>query len=182
MVVDRKQAFADRLNEALDAEEFPPKGAGRQTALGKLMGISQNGARKWLEGDGMPTQANMFELCDKLSVSTEWLQTGRGRMRLPGYNEAAAKQARAAKRGAGAGADSSGLSKEAIDLARVWMQLSPGRRERHIDEIFRDAVVEKTAPWLRLGRPSGQAYFDFEANAVTGMRSMLSQLQLEFEE
>lgn len=75
-----------------------------------------------------------------------------------------------------------GLTEEAIEMARVWMQLSPGRRAKHVDEIYRDAVVEKTAPWLRVGRPPGQAYLDFEAGALAERKAIIAQLQLEFEE
>lgn len=84
---DIKQAFARRLNEALDDARFPPKGAGRQVAAGERYGVSQKGAGKWLEGDGMPETTKAIEIATDLGVSFEWLMTGRGDKKVPPYPE-----------------------------------------------------------------------------------------------
>jgi phage repressor protein C with HTH and peptisase S24 domain len=73
-----RREFSKRLNEALDAIGFPPKGKGRQLALGRAMKISQKGARKWLEGEALPTEANRRKLVDLCKANYEWLFAGRG--------------------------------------------------------------------------------------------------------
>lgn len=78
---DQKRAFAARLNEALDDIGFPGKGAGRQSALGTKMRVSQKGARKWLEGESMPATTRGMELAKWLNVNFEWLMTARGEKR-----------------------------------------------------------------------------------------------------
>ena len=88
---DEKQAFAARLNEALNDIRFPAKGAGRQGGLGAKMGVSQKGARKWLEGESIPETSRMFELARWLGVNFEWLATGRGDKRAGVEVEAAAQ-------------------------------------------------------------------------------------------
>ncbi|MBU2843797.1 helix-turn-helix domain-containing protein [Acidithiobacillus thiooxidans] len=71
-------AFSQRLNASLDALGFPPKGKGRQEALGKEMGVSQKGARKWLEGESFPSEQRKRRLADFCRVRYEWLYTGVG--------------------------------------------------------------------------------------------------------
>lgn len=75
------QEFAARLHKACDDADLP-KGHGRATALGKLIGITYKGAGKWLNGDGMPDMGNGGILAVKLEVAFEWLMTGRGPMKL----------------------------------------------------------------------------------------------------
>jgi transcriptional regulator with XRE-family HTH domain len=73
-----KSAFSSRLNEALDDAGVPPKFDGRQVAVAKMFGVSQKGARKWLEGEGLPTLEKCIEIATRLNVHVEWLATGRG--------------------------------------------------------------------------------------------------------
>lgn len=73
---DKLVAFANRLNEALDAIGFPAKGRGRQVELARLMDVSQKGARKWLEGEGLPTTDKQIALAALCRRSFEWLATG----------------------------------------------------------------------------------------------------------
>lgn len=69
-------AFAKRLNLACDRAGIAAKGSGRQVALGKLFGVSQNGARKWLEGEAIPNTKRLPAMARMLGVTTEWLLTG----------------------------------------------------------------------------------------------------------
>lgn len=71
-------AFTKRLNEALDDNNFPPKGEGRQTAAAARFGVSQKGARKWLEAEGMPRTSKINVIAKKLGVRAAWLQSGEG--------------------------------------------------------------------------------------------------------
>lgn len=73
-----KTAFAARLNNLLDERGIPGKFEGRQVAVGKLFGVSQKGARKWLEGEGLPTLEKCIEIASWAGVHTEWLVSGRG--------------------------------------------------------------------------------------------------------
>lgn len=82
-------AFAQRLNQALDEAGFPPKNSGRQTKAAKLWGLSQKGARKWLEAEAMPDTHRVPMIVRKLNglapdlppIREEWLLFGRGPMR-----------------------------------------------------------------------------------------------------
>lgn len=73
-----KREFSARLNEICDDAGIPPKGKNRQTILGKKFGVSQKGARKWLEGESLPTLEKCIELSARFQVHIEWLLTGRG--------------------------------------------------------------------------------------------------------
>lgn len=74
-------AFSQRLNIALDVAGVPPKGSGRQIVVAKMFGVSQKGARKWLEGEAIPNTKRLPEIARKLGVRGEWLLTGQGPMR-----------------------------------------------------------------------------------------------------
>ncbi|MBU2750815.1 helix-turn-helix transcriptional regulator [Acidithiobacillus thiooxidans] len=71
-------AFAERLNESLDAIGFTARGEGRQTALGNFMGLTQKAARKWLVGEGYPGEDSRNKLAELCRVRYEWLMTGNG--------------------------------------------------------------------------------------------------------
>ncbi len=86
VIEERRQAFAARLNEALDDIKFPAKGRGRQQALADQMQVSQKGARKWLEGEAMPEQIRMEAMADWLRVNFEWLAKGTGDKRSSLFN------------------------------------------------------------------------------------------------
>jgi SOS-response transcriptional repressor LexA len=78
---DRNKEFSHRLNAILDYISFHPKGEDRQGQLGKLFGVTQKAARKWLEEEGFPKQARHQEIIEKLNekgaqVSGEWLFYG----------------------------------------------------------------------------------------------------------
>lgn len=79
-----KIAFAHRLNEALSEAGVPAKFEGRQVVVAQMFGVTQKGARKWLEGEGMPTLEKSIEIAKRLGVAIEWLLTGRGARRVEG--------------------------------------------------------------------------------------------------
>jgi len=74
--------FSARLNEALDDINAPNKHQGRQVYLSKLFGTTQNGARRWLEGIGLPRMKQVTKIATKLNVRVEWLVFGVGPKRL----------------------------------------------------------------------------------------------------
>src|SRR3990170_1084688 len=77
---DQRRAFASRLNTAIDESQFgiPAKGDGRSSAVGKLFGVSQRAAWKWLAGEGYPQLDRAIAIARKLKISVEWLLTGLG--------------------------------------------------------------------------------------------------------
>lgn len=83
LAVDPRVLFARRLNEALDGAGVPEKGKGRQVKVAKMFGVSQKGARKWLEGEAIPNTKRIAQIAARLEVAGEWLLTGQGEMRAP---------------------------------------------------------------------------------------------------
>jgi len=81
--VEIKRAFASRLNAICDDKRVPPKGQNRQAEVARIFGVSQKGARKWLEGEGLPTLERAIEMALWADVSVEWLLTGRGERHAP---------------------------------------------------------------------------------------------------
>ncbi len=86
MRYDEKQRFSDRLNQALDEAGVPPKGKGRQQIAGRMFGVSQRGARKWLEAEAIPDTHKLPAIAAKLGIRAEWLLSGTGPMRDPFTN------------------------------------------------------------------------------------------------
>lgn len=76
----RRINFANRLNALLDKANFSPKYKGRQIELSKLFNVSQEAARKWLEGETMPRHAMITSIAAKFGVETTWLENGIGEM------------------------------------------------------------------------------------------------------
>ena len=72
------QAFSDRLNELLDARNFPAKGKGRQVELGKRYSLTQKAVRKWVEGEGLPETVRLIQIARDFGCNFEWLATGVG--------------------------------------------------------------------------------------------------------
>ncbi|OGT42426.1 MAG: hypothetical protein A3F13_08255 [Gammaproteobacteria bacterium RIFCSPHIGHO2_12_FULL_40_19] len=73
-----KIAFSKRLDHALDLYGVPPKGKGRQVTVGKMFGVSQKAANKWLEAISLPDTMRIAVIAEKLNVNVEWLTYGKG--------------------------------------------------------------------------------------------------------
>lgn len=85
-----KIAFAKRLDHALDLFGVPPKGKGRQVIVGKMFGVSQKAASKWLEGASLPDTMRIAEIAKELKVNVEWLTYGKGPINIesfPGFDD-----------------------------------------------------------------------------------------------
>jgi hypothetical protein len=78
MSSEEKEGFARRMNRVADLLKIPPKGQNRQFLLGKKFHVSQESARKWLEGESFPTTEKCIEIAKEANVSFEWFVTGRG--------------------------------------------------------------------------------------------------------
>lgn len=64
-----------------------------QAKLAEMVGVAQPSLSAWESGDTMPSTENLVVLAMTLSVSFEWLATGRGEM---DYREVTAREAGAA--------------------------------------------------------------------------------------
>lgn len=75
---DEKIEFSKRMNLVADRLGIPPKGKNRQKTLGAKFSVSQEAARKWLEGESIPQLTKCIEIAKAAAVGIEWLLTGRG--------------------------------------------------------------------------------------------------------
>ena len=56
----------------------------------------------------------------------------------------------------------SGISDEALEIARAFDHLQPQAREFIREQVFIYTVIDKQFPWLRHGKPIGKSYDQFE--------------------
>ena len=82
-----RREFSARLNEALDDKHAPPKYKGRQTYVAKLFGVTQKGARRWLEASSLPRAGTQSKIAKKLGVRVEWLMFNLGPKRAELSND-----------------------------------------------------------------------------------------------
>lgn len=80
------QSFARRFNDALSDIGVPPKNAGRQVVVAEMFGVSQKGARKWLEGEAFPARWRLNQMAEKTGRTIEWLLGGETPQALMGGN------------------------------------------------------------------------------------------------
>jgi SOS-response transcriptional repressor LexA len=76
---NERQAFSNRFNTILDKAGIPPKGKGRQGVLAAMFDVSDKGARKWIEGEAIPSTSRLAIIANKFKatgVTVEWLITG----------------------------------------------------------------------------------------------------------
>ena len=76
---DEKVEFSARLNLVLDYLGVAPKQKGRQQVVAKTFGVSQKGARKWLEGEAIPDTKRIPQFIDAYKaarITGEWLFHG----------------------------------------------------------------------------------------------------------
>lgn len=82
MVADPKDAFAQRLQQALNAMGWlHQRGVNKRiaTALGLRSGEA---VRKWMVGLSMPSMEHASALAKMLNVSVQWLMTGQGEAKI----------------------------------------------------------------------------------------------------
>lgn len=150
---DERAAFSRRLNQALDAAGIPPKSKGRQGLVGEMFGVSQKGARKWLEGEAIPSMRRIPQIADTLGISAEWLLTGRrsssdavSRGALPDNRPAAETRLFCAS-----GPPREGVINE-TQSPRYALPGSTARDERAWASLFRELSPANRALLLAVGR------------------------------
>lgn len=77
-MLNEKEQFSKRLNELCDEAGIPPIGKARQTTVAKIFMVSQEAARKWLGGLGLPELERSIGIAKHFNAYLEWLLTGRG--------------------------------------------------------------------------------------------------------
>ena len=70
--------FARRFNSAIRTLNTGRNKDLTQTELGKLFGVSQPAAKKWLDGDAIPGREIILLMSQRLECSPEWLEYGVG--------------------------------------------------------------------------------------------------------
>lgn len=83
---ERKNEFAARFNKALDIYGVPLKNYGRSLTVAEMFSLTQRGAARWVNGEVLPPKERRRRIADKLGVSYEWLEFGRGEPTLQ-YND-----------------------------------------------------------------------------------------------
>ena len=68
--------FSRRMHQICNDKKLPLHG--RQTELARLFGVSQKGARKWLEAEAFPRWEHVIKITEWAGVTVEWLMSGRG--------------------------------------------------------------------------------------------------------
>jgi hypothetical protein len=89
-----RDAFAARLNRALDDRPEVRKGRGRNVdmhAALKRFGVeaTTQGTNKWLRAESMPEKDKMRQLAAWLGVRAQWLEYGEGEMKDAGRSDGA---------------------------------------------------------------------------------------------
>ncbi len=79
-----KQAFAERLNDALDNIRFPPLGKGRLSRLSEIIGSTQAETDRWLKGTAFPPTSALVKLAELTQTRSNWLLSGYGAPFEPG--------------------------------------------------------------------------------------------------
>lgn len=130
----QKQAFADRLNDALDNIRFPALGKGRLSRLSEILGSDEPETDSWLKGMGFPPTSILVKLAELTQTRSNWLFSGQG-----SPFEAGKKPQGTGKIRPSTGKEK--LSKEAMELGLKWMKLPRQQRQaiaRVVEELAGD--------------------------------------------
>ena len=128
----QKQAFAERLNDALDNIRFPALGQGRLSRLSEILGTEQEQTDRWLKGRDFPPTSVLVKLAELTQTRSNWLFSGHGPAFEPGKSP----------KGAGKIPPATGkekLSKEALELGLKWMKL-PRQQRQAIARVVEELV------------------------------------------
>ncbi len=127
-----KQAFARRLNEALDRVRFPAQGKGRLSQLSELLGSDPEETDRWLKGSAFPPTSVLVKLAALTQTRSNWLFTGQGEPYEPGKRPP----------GVGPTGGDTALSQEALRLARLWSRL-PAQQRQAIARVVEELAGDK---------------------------------------
>lgn len=168
----------------------------RTTPLGLLMegyngGISDNELARQLKRRGTPVdqatitriatgstknpdETTLGKIAEFFGVTTAML---RGRKPVQPETRSAAQVVRDL---APAAATPAGLTPEAIEVARIWMRLSPGRQDEFRERLFWTEFFERKHAFFRKGisREHLESHAKFERNVEASYEKQMRQRQL----
>ena len=85
---EERSAFSERLQQALRNAEYSPNSPTQlaREFNGRFRGhpVTVHAARKWLQGESIPTQEKLRALASWLDVPADWLRFGNGASRENG--------------------------------------------------------------------------------------------------
>ncbi len=128
-----RHAFAVRFRKALEELGYSPS---EQQEVGKLFGVSGQAARKWADGESMPTLSRMPHVAEVLGVRRAWLQDGEEPMR-PVVARKVADKKKVPK-----GSQDLSVSAEEVNLLRMYRSLT--RKQREAVHSLVSLFLEKT--------------------------------------
>ena len=130
----QKEAFAERLNDALDNIRFPALGNGRLSRLADILGTPQTETDSWLKGVDFPSTSILVKMAELTQTRSNWLLSGQGSPFDVGKKPLGTKRVLAAT-------GKEKLSKEALELGLKWMKLPRQQRQaiaRVVEELVGD--------------------------------------------
>jgi transcriptional regulator with XRE-family HTH domain len=136
-----------------------------QKELETRSGVSQKTISKIERGD-QDSSTQIVQLARACGVSADWLATGQGAML--GAHEVREPLA-----------EYRGLSRDALEIARMYSQLTPERREWFRNLMALEAIVTKHYPWLMFGRPKKESYDEYERRIERDLLRIAARLQGE---
>lgn len=96
---EERSAFSDRLQQALRNAEHSPNSSTQlaREFNGRFQGhpVTVLAARKWLQGESIPTQEKLRALASWLDVPADWLRFGNGDTQKNGGNDSSMTDQRA---------------------------------------------------------------------------------------
>lgn len=150
--------LAGRIKKRMEALKI------KAPAVAKGAGTTRQSVYLWLRGDTKSLKGGtLLGLARTLRTNPDWLATGKG----DPEDERAAPPP--------------DLSPEALHLARKWMQLSPGRRAKFLEEISWATFFEGKFPPYRIGIANVASHDKFERSVEADWEKMMRQAKL-FEE
>lgn len=130
----QKEAFAERLNDALDNIRFPALGNGRLSRLSEILGTDQQQTDSWLKGGSFPPTSTLVKMAELTKTRSNWLLSGQGSPFEVGKKPPGSTRVLPAT-------GKEKLSREALDLGLAWMKLPRQQRQaiaRVVEELVGD--------------------------------------------
>jgi transcriptional regulator with XRE-family HTH domain len=133
-------------------------------AIAAAADVSKQAVYQWESGETAGLAgSNLVAVAKILDVSVEWLDTGKGR------------QGSFQETGAVPPPD---ISPEALQVARTWQQLSPGRRAHYQEEMAWVKFFESKFPTYRIGIANMASHDKFERSVEADWARMMRQQAL----
>jgi transcriptional regulator with XRE-family HTH domain len=138
--------------------------------IAELAEVSTTAVMKWMKG-GNVTDATLRKLVSKeplksRGITVAWIRYGDTQTELPIVGESVPSY----------------LTPEAVNVARIWMHLSPGRRAKFFEEMAWANFFESKFPPYRLGIANIASHDKFTKSVEADWEKMMRQAKLPLEE